>query len=548
MIAGLVGGVGLLLLGMRLMTDGLRVAAGEALRSILGTWTRTPLRGIVSGAMITSLVQSSGAVTVATIGFVNAGVLTLSQAVGVVYGTNIGTTMTGWLVALVGFEFDIKAVALPAVGAGMLLRLTGQGGRRGALGEALAGFGIFFLGLDILRSATAGLGEDLSFPHAGAESMRDLVPFVAAGFVLTFLMQSSSAALAIGLTSAAGGVMPLIAGAALVVGTNLGSTTTSLLAVVGATSNARRVAAAHVLFNLLTASVALATLPYLLAAVVAVRGWLGAGDGIVSTLALFHTAFNVLGVVILWPLTPAFVHFLEGRFRSGEEDARRPKHLDRTVVRTPALALDALALELDRVRRIARRMARACLGDDPIAATAIRADGEAVRDLAVAIGEFASEVRQGDLPPDLAEILPRALRGSQYFVEVADLAPEIVAMAAQPIEAAELAAVVRGFRQQALAIVEGAEPAGKHFRAEDVAVAVQRLVDAYDGVKDRLLRGGAEGGLPIEQMVAELEMLSRARRLLEHFLKGVRCTGELLAVAAEQRKVVEEDDTGGAAA
>ena len=440
------------------MTDGLKVAAGEALRSILGRWTRTPLRGLASGALITAIVQSSTAVTMATIGFVNAGVLTLSQAVGVVYGSNIGTTMTGWLVALVGFEFDIKLFALPAIGVGMLLRLTGEGSRRGALGEAVAGFGLFFLGIDVLRSATAGLGQELPFSLRGDDGPLDLALFVASGFVLTFLMQSSSAALAIGLTSVAGGAFSLTDGAALVIGTNLGTTTTAVLAVLGATPNARRVAAAHVLFNVITAAVALAILSYLLAAVVAVRGWVGAGEDPVSTLALFHTVFNVLGVALLWPLTPALVRFLEGRFRSGDEDARRPRHLDRTVLGTPALAIDALALELNRLRRIARRMARGCLSDDPIAATAIRADGEALRDLAVAVGEFASEVRRGNLPADLAEVLPQALRGSQYFVEVADLAPEVAVVAAQPLADAGLAAALRGFQGQGLAIVEGVHP------------------------------------------------------------------------------------------
>ena len=140
-------GVGLFLLAMKMITDGLKLAAGDALRDILGDWTRSPARGIASGAVITSLVQSSSAVTVATIGFVNAGLLTLYQALGVVYGANIGTTMTGWLVAAMGFDIKVELFALPMVGAGMLLTLTGPRQRRGALGEALAGFGLFFIGI-----------------------------------------------------------------------------------------------------------------------------------------------------------------------------------------------------------------------------------------------------------------------------------------------------------------------------------------------------------------------------------------------------------------
>ena len=131
LISSFIGGIGLFLLGMRLMSDGLRMAAGGALRHILSRWTRSPLRGFFSGILITSLVQSSSAVTVAVIGFVNAGLLSLLQTVYVIYGTNIGTTMTSWLVALVGFKLNVQLVALPLIGIGMFMRLTDTSGRRG---------------------------------------------------------------------------------------------------------------------------------------------------------------------------------------------------------------------------------------------------------------------------------------------------------------------------------------------------------------------------------------------------------------------------------
>ncbi len=123
-LGGLIGGIGLFLLGMHLMTNGLKTAAGDALRNILEKGTRTALRGILSGALITAVVQSSSAVTVAIIGFVNAGLMNLAQAIGVIYGSNVGTTMTGWLVAVVGFKFDIKVIALPLIGMGMGMRVV----------------------------------------------------------------------------------------------------------------------------------------------------------------------------------------------------------------------------------------------------------------------------------------------------------------------------------------------------------------------------------------------------------------------------------------
>lgn len=205
MLASFIGGIGLFLLGMRLMTDGLKYAAGGALTKIIAHSTNTPLHGLLTGVFITALVQSSSAVTVAAIGFVNAGMMNLSQAVALVYGTNIGTTMTSWLVALVGFKINIKAIALPAVGFGMLLRSVFAGKRSGGLGEALAGFGLFFIGISELTSAFGDLGDVIHFENYVGQNAMHLILFVFFGFLLTFLMQSSSAAMAISLTAAMGG-------------------------------------------------------------------------------------------------------------------------------------------------------------------------------------------------------------------------------------------------------------------------------------------------------------------------------------------------------
>ena len=183
MIGSLLGGIGLFLLGMRLMTDGLKLAAGRALRQILARSTRTPLRGILSGALITAVVQASAMVTVAAIGFVNAGLMSLRQALTIIYGTNIGTTMTGWLVAAVGFDINIKAFALPAIGVGMFLKVFRGDRRSGHLGETLAGFGLFFIGLDVLKMAFGDLGQDLQFSALAGEGLLTLAAFVGAGFL-----------------------------------------------------------------------------------------------------------------------------------------------------------------------------------------------------------------------------------------------------------------------------------------------------------------------------------------------------------------------------
>ncbi|TXK60731.1 Na/Pi cotransporter family protein [Alkalisalibacterium limincola] len=282
------GGIGLFLLGMRLMSDGLKVAAGPALRGLLATATRSSWRGVGSGVLITSLVQSSSAVIFATIGFVNAGLLNLGQAVWVIFGANVGTTLTSWIVALVGFNIDLQALAMPAIAAGMGLWILGKG-RRSALGQALVGFGIFFLGLDVLKDSFAGLGDTFEIDGWVRDGAVGIAVFALVGAVLTVLMQSSSATLAVTLTAAAGGVLPLTAAAAMVIGAKVGTTSTALFAVFGATPAAKRAAASHVAFNLVTALVALPALPWILAGSQWLADALGFASQPATILAVFHT-------------------------------------------------------------------------------------------------------------------------------------------------------------------------------------------------------------------------------------------------------------------
>ncbi len=234
----------------------------------------------------------------------------LRQAITVIYGSHIGTTMTAWLVALIGLHLDIKVFALPAIGVGMAMRLLWRDKRYGAMGEALAGFGVFFLGIDILKGGFEGMGNTLQFADISPTGL-GLLLLVGIGLVITVLMQSSSASIAIILTAAGGGVIPLPAAAAMVIGANVGTTTTALIAVIGATPNAKRAAAAHVAFSVITGCVALLILPWMLALVLSIQIDLSMEPDAPTVLAMFHTLFNVLGVALLWPFTDRLVAFLE---------------------------------------------------------------------------------------------------------------------------------------------------------------------------------------------------------------------------------------------
>jgi phosphate:Na+ symporter len=512
--AAFLGGIGMFLLGMGLMTEGLKLAAGSALERVLASSTRTRLRGLGSGALLTALVQSSSAVTVATIGFVNAGLVSLGQALWVLYGANVGTTMTGWLVALVGLQFKVEVFALPLVGVGMLLRLTGEKSRRGAVGLALAGFGVLFLGIEVLRSSFAAVAQQVDLPQG--EGAFAVLAQLAVGVVMTVLMQSSSAALAVALTAAQGGMLSPQGAAAVVIGANIGTTVTALLATIGATPNAKRAAAGHVAFNVLTGVVALALLPWLVTAIAGLRQALALPPSPAAKLALFHTAFNLLGVVLMWPLSDRLAHELGRRFRSGEEDEARPQHLDDNVLAVPALALDALEQEVRRFGGMAVEAARRALTGE----AAPPQDPRPSARLGNAIAEFITRLNRQSMGPESARRLPEILRVVRYWEAVRELAADAAAVRAEPGAAGALARFDAAFRQSALALLEAVDPRRAGGDAEEVARLAEEMQRHYQELKAAYLEAGAAGSLALPAMDAALRHASTTRRALEQAIKG----------------------------
>jgi phosphate:Na+ symporter len=520
---GLAGGIGLFLLGMQMMTDGMKMSAGNSLRRILKSSTRTPIRGILSGALITSMVQSSSAVTVATIGFVNAGLLTLKQAIRVAYGSNLGTTMTGWLVAIVGVGFHIKAFALPAICVGMLMTIFARHGRYPAIGKAIAGFGLFFLGIDLMKSGFSGLESLIIFDALQQGDIIGLVVFVGIGFLMTLIMQSSSAAIAITLTAAAGGVVALPAAACMVIGANVGTTSTAALAAIGATPNAKRVAAGHVIFNLMTGAIALLTLPLMLIAIEWFQQGAGMKAGPATFLALFHTLFNLLGVLLIWPFTQRLVTFLKRQFRAAEEDEARPKYLDSTLINTPLLAHEALTKELERVQGISIRMAEDAINTEASLSPRLATDRFVMDKLINAVADFTSKLRRSDLPEEVAEAMPLSMAATRYFSDVSDLAQEIDIRQSKKVSSIseEIDEVLSENRRLAISILESIQ---QQARDEETliqeATTLDSLERSYELVKAKLLRAGTTGKLAVRHMLTLIELMKNIERLVNYSVKG----------------------------
>lgn len=303
-IAQLCGGIGLFLIGMILMTDSLKEMAGETLRVWLTKFTGTPFKSLCSGIGLTLIVQSSTATTLATIGFVGAGVLSFTQAIGVIIGANIGTTSTGWMVALLGVKFSIATFALPLIALGALLKLLTQG-RLALFGFVLAGFGLIFFGIDQLQIAMSGFAEQVDLSIFSYHSFGQKLFLVWIGLIMTILLQSSSAAITATLAALASTAIDLQQALLLVIGQNIGTVATAVLAVIGGSVNAKRTAAVHVVFNVVSAVFAFFIL-------LPIFNWayrhiqsIAAWDEVVIV-AAFHTLFSVMGACIFLPLIHQF--------------------------------------------------------------------------------------------------------------------------------------------------------------------------------------------------------------------------------------------------
>ena len=374
----LLGALGMFLYGMNLMSAGLQKAAGSKMRNFLTAMTSNPFKGVLSGLGITAVIQSSSATTVMTVGFVNAGLLTLSQAVGVIMGANIGTTVTAWLVSLLGFKADISLFAVPLMAVGFILSLAKSDKRR-HISELIVGFSLLFLGLSLMKESVPDLRETpevLSFiQNWTSYGFGSVLIFLVFGTVLTLVLQSSSATMALTLIMVNMGWIPFEMGAAMVLGENIGTTITANIAAAVGNANARRAALAHTLFNVFGVCWALLLFRPFLTLVGATIGWMGlpnpmeidnsmtmTADESISTLygiSMLHTLFNLFNTMILIWFVNLIVKIVTKVIKdkkSAEEDSVKLKFIDAGPLSTAELAVGQARSEVIHFAEISRRI------------------------------------------------------------------------------------------------------------------------------------------------------------------------------------------------
>lgn len=375
----LIGALGMFLYGMNLMSAGLQKAAGSKMRSFLTAMTSNPFKGVMTGFGITSVIQSSSATTVMTVGFVNAGLLTLSQAVGVIMGANIGTTVTAWMVSLLGFKADISIFAVPIMAIGFILSLSKRDKRR-HISELLVGFSLLFLGLAFMKESVPEMNAStLAFIEGWTSyGFGSVLIFMVFGSLLTLVLQSSSATMALTLVAMNMGYIPFEMAAAMVLGENIGTTITANIAAAVGNANARRAALAHTLFNVFGVCWALALFTPFLGLVGEIITWMGlpnpididstelinaSGESAASLASLYgismlHTLFNLFNTIILIWFVPVIVKIVTTVIKDkkgAEEDSVKLKFIDAGHLSTAELAIGEARNEVIHFAEVSSR-------------------------------------------------------------------------------------------------------------------------------------------------------------------------------------------------
>lgn len=362
-ILTLIGALGMFLYGMNMMSSGLQKAAGDGLRRFVASMTSNPLKGVTTGLGVTAVIQSSSATTVMVVSFVNAGILTLTQAIGVIMGANIGTTFTAWIISLFGFSADISILAVPLMAIGFVMSLSKKGKTRD-ISEIIVGFSLLFLGLSFMKNSVPNLEtnpEVLSFIQSwGGHGVWSVLLFILVGTTLTLVLQSSSATVALTLVFLNMGWIQFDMAAAMVLGENIGTTITANIAAAVGNTNAKRAALAHTVFNVFGVIWAVCFFRYFLALIQWLVGIVGLGGSAQTPLysiSMLHTVFNLINTGILIWFIPVIEKIVKTAIKdkSSGEIPEKLVYINAGLISAPELALTEASKEVVHFGKVMQR-------------------------------------------------------------------------------------------------------------------------------------------------------------------------------------------------
>lgn len=525
-IMPLLGGLGLFLYGMTVMSEGLEKSAGNKLEKIIEKLSGNVFKGVLMGALVTVIIQSSSATTVMVVGFVNAGIMNLTQAIGVIMGANIGTTITAQLVSI-----DLTMLAPVAIAIGVGIKLFSKKNKRIILGEIILGFGILFLGMELMKDALKPLREYEGFvlmiKSIGAGTLLGTIKGFLLGLLVTAVVQSSSATTGIMVALASTGALPIEAAFPMLLGTNVGTCVTALLSSIGANRTAKRAAVMHLLFNLLGTMIFFVFFSKLTIHIVT-----SLGDDPARQLANAHTFFNVLNTIILLPFAGLIVKSVNLLIPITQEEKEATtfgvKYLDERILETPTIALGQVVKEVLHMGNLAKMSLDSAIGalknNDQKGIEKTFKIEKTINTLEREISEYLIKLSNTPIDNDDRKILDGLFSTINDIERVGDHADNIAELALYKID--------NNVHFSDKAVLELDEMVAKVFEAYDLALEAMKEENRYkaqkvievEGVVDEMektlrkkhITRLNEGRCEMSSGIIFLDMLSNLERISDH--------------------------------
>ncbi|MBQ7759046.1 Na/Pi cotransporter family protein [Anaerotignum sp.] len=530
MVIPFIGGLAMFIYGMNIMADGLQNAAGSKMKKILEVLTQNKLMGIALGALVTAIIQSSSATTVMVVGFVNAGLMNLTQAISVIMGANIGTTITGWLVSSAEWAkmFSPSTLAPLAVMIGVIISLVGKKAKSKDIAAIIIGFGILFIGMSTMSDAVKPLRESEVFKTAFVSMGANPFLGILAGAGVTAIIQSSSASQGILLSLASAGLVPTKAAVFIIMGQNIGTCVTAIMSSVGASKNAKCVGTMHLTFNIIGT-----VLFSIIALVVFAKADPSLGEGIITMtqISAIHTAFNIGTTVILVPFSGLIIKVamkVNGITEVETTDEAQLVHLDKRMMSTPSVAVEGAKLETIRLGRIAREnlsMALVTLKDhDENKIAEVKQREGTINKVCDSVSEYLVELCMHHLNDKDNEMVTSLLNTISDMERIGDHAENVVELAEQMkqegVSFSEMA--LEELEEMSKATLGSYDNAIKALELDDISYAVKTafLEDQVDKM-EKTLRAGhitrlSNAECSVNAGIHFLDLLGNLERVSDH--------------------------------
>ena len=533
LLGQIIGGVGLFLIGTELLRRGFEESAGHSLRRILSDFTDQTFKGIVAGFVVSSAVQSATALIFTLIGFVNARLLKLKQAVAVVYGANLGKITIVLIITALGFKFNIASYALPILGAGAFLKIFFKHKKAG-LATALMGFGLIFLGIATLKESISLINQEIDLRHLDVVGQKGIFIYLLTGMLITFITQSSTSAIVLTLSALDGGLFSITNAVALVIGENFGTTSSSLMASLGTSPAAKRLSMAHVIYNFCSTIIGFTMLEILI--FTRHMDWLvnSTGDATVG-FTVFYCCYIFLTLLAMLPFKERLVRWLEDHFHDTNA-LGSPKFIDSSKTYHPAAALQALHNEVLRFGKVSADMLSTALSwqlkNGWIYTADLSYEERELDRLSEHIHWFASRTARKLNSQDVAKAVQVLSMASRHFETVSDLAKKITKLKTkitEPLNDCNSFDMVRDWTDDLKKILLRLEEPlknGDMTEVKNIDAEFALVEERKTELRQELLNAGVEQQMTSAQTIILIDLIDTCRRAIRDQMRGIYETWE----------------------